>query len=175
MGTDWSEVLLELLNSTPVVDGADTDLLADDDAARTWLAGRDGAGEDLAAVRRVRDELQRVVRGQAHAEVLNRHLAHVRQVPRVHADGLDWDIGSSADWCARVVLAWGALQNERPGRLRACANGECHLFLIDRSRGGTGRWCSMSECGNRMKARRHYNRTAGKSLQAGQEGVTDAG
>jgi predicted RNA-binding Zn ribbon-like protein len=60
-----------------------------------------------------------------------------------------------------MVLAWGELQSAMPGRLRPCANGECHLFLLDRSRGGTGRWCSMAECGNRMKARRHYGRTAG--------------
>jgi predicted RNA-binding Zn ribbon-like protein len=33
------------------------------------------------------------------------------------------------------------------------------LFLLDRTRAGTARWCSMSVCGNRMKARRHYGRT----------------
>jgi predicted RNA-binding Zn ribbon-like protein len=156
-------VLLELLNTTPVIDGVDTDVLADDAAARRWLALRHGDDEDLDAIRQLRDELQRVIRGQAHAEVLNRHLAAVRQVPRVHGGGLDWDLGVSADWRARVVLAWGELQNERPGRLRACANDECHLFLLDRSRGGTGRWCSMSGCGNRMKARRHYGKTVGKA------------
>jgi predicted RNA-binding Zn ribbon-like protein len=162
MRTDWSEVLLDLLNTTPVVDGEDTDVLADDGSARRWLDLRDGDGQDVAGVRRLRDDLQRVVRGRAHAEVLNRYLGDVRQVPKVHGDGLDWDIGASADWRARVVLAWGELQNERPGRLRPCANGECHLFLLDRSRGGTGRWCSMSGCGNRMKARRHYSRTVGR-------------
>ncbi|MCW2552084.1 MAG: hypothetical protein JWR78_1865 [Mycobacterium sp.] len=163
MRMDWSQVLLDLLNTTPVVDGADTDVLADDAAARGWLSLREGDGADVEAVRQVRDDLQHVVRGQTHAEVLNRHLAAVRQVPRVHGDGLEWDLGLSADWCARLVLAWGELQNERPGRLRACANGECHLFLLDRSRGGTGRWCSMSGCGNRMKARRHYGKTTGRT------------
>ncbi|GGJ34413.1 hypothetical protein GCM10010121_052110 [Streptomyces brasiliensis] len=46
-----------------------------------------------------------------------------------------------------------------PGRLRACANPECRRFLLDRSRTNKGRWCSMAVCGNRMKARRHYERT----------------
>lgn len=165
MGTDWSEVLLDLLNTTPVVDGVATDVLVDDVAARRWLVVRDGADEDPVSVRELRDDLQAVVRGQLPAEVLNQYLTDVRQQPRVHAEGLHWDIGTSADWCARVVLAWGRLQNERPGRLRPCANAECQLFLIDRSRGGTGRWCSMSECGNRMKARRHYSRTIAKSDQ----------
>lgn len=160
--TDWQSVLLDLLNTTPVVEGEDTDVLADDDGARSWLRAHGGGDERLADVRSLRDELQRVVRGRADAEVLNRHLAKVRQVPRVHADGLDWNVEGSADWAAQVVLTWGAVQSETRGRLRPCANDECHLFLLDRSRGGTGRWCSMSECGNRMKARRHYSRTIGK-------------
>jgi predicted RNA-binding Zn ribbon-like protein len=44
------------------------------------------------------------------------------------------------------------------GRLRPCANDECRLFLIDRSKANAVRWCSMALCGNRMKARRHYQR-----------------
>jgi predicted RNA-binding Zn ribbon-like protein len=164
MRMKWSEVLLDLLNTTPVVDGMGTDVLDDDAAATGWLAAHEGGGEkDLAAVREVRDDLQRVVRGDVEVEVLNRYLAHVRQVPRIHDGGLDWALEPSTDWRARVVLAWGEVQNDAPGRLRACANDECHLFLLDRSRGGTGRWCSMSGCGNRMKARRHYSRTAGKA------------
>ncbi|MEU0495430.1 CGNR zinc finger domain-containing protein [Mycobacterium sp. NPDC006124] len=162
METDWSTVLLDLLNTTPVVHGTGTDLLADDAATRRWLRRHHGEGEDLAAVRRVRDDLQRVVRGDAQAEVLDRYLGSVRRRPTMRDDGLHWSL-ESADWPARVVLAWGEVQNQRPGRLRPCANGECHLFLLDRSRAGTGRWCSMSECGNRMKARRHYDRTVGRA------------
>ena len=95
--------------------------------------------------------------------MLNRYVASVRRAPTVHADGLEWTFADPIHWPARVVLAWGDVQNERPGRLRPCANDECHLFLLDRSRGGTGRWCSMSGCGNRMKARRHYDRATGRS------------
>ncbi len=158
MEVDWSAVLLDLLNTTPVVDGADTDVLAVDADATAWV--RDHGGDaDIAAVRLVRDDLQRVVRGEADAAVLNRYLRSVHKVPMLDGDGLVWTLGETTDWPAQVVLAWGELQNERPGRLRACANGECRLFLVDRSRGGTGRWCSMSGCGNRMKARRHYGRT----------------
>ncbi|WP_412973700.1 CGNR zinc finger domain-containing protein [Mycolicibacterium setense] len=32
------------------------------------------------------------------------------------------------------------------------------MFLIDRSKRNTARWCSMATCGNRMKARRHHQR-----------------
>lgn len=33
-----------------------------------------------------------------------------------------------------VVLAWADTEKRLPGRLRPCANGECRLFLLDRSR-----------------------------------------
>lgn len=164
MQADWSGVLLDLLNTTPVVDGTPTDALADDVATRAWLRTRGGDGsQDLDRVREVRADLQRVVRRDANANVLNRYLATVRQTPAIGDDGLRWTLAESTDWPARVVLAWGELQNDKPGRLRACANDECQLFLVDRTRAGTARWCSMSGCGNRMKARRHYHRTAGRT------------
>ncbi|HLT84403.1 MAG TPA: CGNR zinc finger domain-containing protein, partial [Phototrophicaceae bacterium] len=58
----------------------------------------------------------------------------------------------------RVVLAWHELEEKRPGRLRSCGNPECRLLLIDRSHANRAQWCSMAVCGNRMKARRHYER-----------------
>jgi predicted RNA-binding Zn ribbon-like protein len=65
-----------------------------------------------------------------------------------------------------VRSAWDALRIASPGRLRACANSECQLFLIDRSKPNTARWCSMAICGNRMKARRHYLR--GRTTPSGE-------
>ena len=149
---DWQAVLLDLLNTTPVVDGRMIDVLDG-----RWLRGHGAARGDLDAVRQLRDDLQRVVRKHADATVLRRYLSDVRQVPDIGPDGVAWSL--EADWPARVVLAWGELEREMPGRLRPCANDECRLFLIDHSRAGTARWCSMSGCGNRMKARRHYSRT----------------
>jgi hypothetical protein len=149
---DWQAGLLELLNTTPVIDGQVVDLLD-----RAWLRGH-GATAGVDDVRRLRDDLQHVVWGQADASVLRRYLKNVRQVPKIRDGCFTWEL--DADWAARVILAWGELQNAMPGRLRACANEECRLFLIDRSRAGTARWCSMTGCGNRMKARRHYRRAA---------------
>ena len=155
---DWQAVLLDLLNTTPVIDGQTVDQLADAAAARTWLRVHGAArGEDVDGVRTVRDDLQRVVRMEADPSVLRRYLTGVLRVPDVGDDGIEWEL--NAGWIARVVLAWGELQTDMPGRLRPCANDDCRLFLIDHSRAGTARWCSMSGCGNRMKARRHYHRT----------------
>jgi predicted RNA-binding Zn ribbon-like protein len=147
---DWQVVLLDLLNTTPMVDGQMVDRLG----AR-WLRAH-GAPKD-AEVKALRDDLQRVVLMEADAAILRRYLADTRQVPDIGPDGLAWSL--EADWQARVVLAWGELEQDMPGRLRPCANDECRQFLIDRSRAGTARWCSMSGCGTRMKARRHYSRT----------------
>ncbi|HET6733536.1 CGNR zinc finger domain-containing protein [Mycobacterium sp.] len=147
---DWPAVLLELLNTTPVVDGRMIDLLD-----QAWLRAHRATG-DLDDVQRLRNDLQRVVRGDIDASVLRRYLVDVRQKPEIGETGVEWML--EADWPAHLVLAWGELHAEMPGRLRPCANDECRLFLIDRSRSGTARWCSMSGCGNRMKARRYYRR-----------------
>jgi len=39
-----------------------------------------------------------------------------------------------------------------------CQNPACVLWFFDTTRNGTRRWCSMAVCGNRAKARRHYDR-----------------
>ncbi|RFU85979.1 CGNR zinc finger domain-containing protein [Streptomyces triticagri] len=45
------------------------------------------------------------------------------------------------------------------GRVRRCAGPGCGWFFLDRSRNGARRWCSSGDCGNRDRARRHYERT----------------
>ncbi|MGH3257485.1 MAG: CGNR zinc finger domain-containing protein [Streptosporangiaceae bacterium] len=154
--------LLALLNSTPVVDGVPTDDLADPDQALGWLTGAGGLGTEaeLRHVREVRRALQAVVRGEEPPEVLDPALRGVTYVPAI-ADGLVvWtrSVPPERELAVRAVLAWGALARQSPGRLRPCANDECRLFLVDRSKANAARWCSMAVCGNRMKARRHYQR-----------------
>jgi hypothetical protein len=118
--TDWQAVLVDLLNTTPVVDGTGTDTLADAPTARSWLRAHGGGrADDVDVVRRLRDDLQRVVRGESTPDVLRPYLGDVRQRPEVGADGLTWSL-TGADWSAHVVLAWGAVESEAPGRLRPC-------------------------------------------------------
>jgi predicted RNA-binding Zn ribbon-like protein len=50
-------------------------------------------------------------------------------------------------------------------RVRVCGGaveGRCGWLFVDETRSGTRRWCSMRDCGNRAKARRHYERTRGR-------------
>ncbi len=51
-----------------------------------------------------------------------------------------------------------ALADGRPDRLRVCANDSCRWVFYDTSPTGRRRWCDMSTCGNRAKARRHRAR-----------------
>ncbi len=163
MAADDESFLLELLNSTPVVDAAQRDLLLEPAAARKWLRAHGGSGSaaEQQATRTARDALQALVRGTAPPRTLAPLLEDVRSVPSVGGDGVRWTLDTAAPrrLAVRAVLAWDALQRSGPGRLRPCANPECALFLIDHSKPNRARWCSMATCGNRMKARRHYERT----------------
>jgi predicted RNA-binding Zn ribbon-like protein len=44
-------------------------------------------------------------------------------------------------------------------RVRECAGETCGWLFMDMSKNHTRRWCSMDDCGNRAKAKRHYRRT----------------
>ena len=154
--------LLDLLNTTPVVDGVPTDALPDLATSADWLAahGVPVRTQEWAALVEARAALQAVVRGDASPVVLQPFVTDVVMTPTVGDDGVTWQ-PRGVQGAARAVLAWDGLRVHSPGRLRPCANTDCHLFLIDRSKPNTARWCSMAICGNRMKARRHYHRSRG--------------
>jgi predicted RNA-binding Zn ribbon-like protein len=154
--------LLDLLNTTPVIDGIVHDGLADWTDSKAWMRSHGVAATktEADALLEARSILQKVVHGEVGPKALKRFVEDVCLRPVAGADGLDWrvDVEGVANGAARAVLAWDALRISSPGRLRPCANSECRLFLIDRSKPNTARWCSMAICGNRMKARRHYRR-----------------
>jgi|SRR5579875_747033 len=139
--------LLALLNSAPVIDGRIVETLTD---------------PMLIALR---DDLHRVIRGTARRTALSRYLTDVRQRPVLDEGGLRWIVEApdAVLPCAELVLEWARVERELPGRLRACGNDECNKFLIDHSKPNTARWCSMADCGNRMKARRHHARRIGQA------------
>jgi predicted RNA-binding Zn ribbon-like protein len=154
-------LLLALLNSAPTEAGHQDDDLRDERRARSWLEdhGVDGQS-DIAMLRQARADLWAVTRGQADAAVLDRYLSEVSAVPEVGENGLSWElvVPAARRPVAVSVLAWCELEAGTPGRVRACENPDCTLFLIDRSKSNSARWCSMAVCGNRMKARRHHER-----------------
>jgi len=83
------------------------------------------------------------------------------------ASGFGWRVELKRPASAPALLApalWSAgdlLAGAHLERVRECANGECLWLFLDESKNGTRRWCSMSACGNRAKAHRHYARLKG--------------
>jgi predicted RNA-binding Zn ribbon-like protein len=72
-----------------------------------------------------------------------------RENDRPNLDRVLWAAAASAaDLLASPFLA----------RVKICPGAGCAWLFLDRSRNGTRRWCDMSVCGNRAKARRHYAR-----------------
>jgi predicted RNA-binding Zn ribbon-like protein len=156
------ELLVAVLNSAPVEDGTRAEHL--DGARGRELAvrfGGTGSALELRRLRAMRDALHRVVRDHADpAETLGPLLGDAALTPTVTPDGIRWEPAADGDdrLAIRAAMAWSAVTERLPGRLRACANTECNLFLVDHSRPGTAKWCSMATCGNRAKARAHARR-----------------
>ncbi|MER5686790.1 CGNR zinc finger domain-containing protein [Streptomyces sp. NPDC002205] len=159
---EQQDALLELLNTTPVVNGVVQDQLADPEAAEAWQRAHGGSGsaDEHRHLLQARDALQEVVRGSRPATSLAPVLEGVTSRPLVSSAGVSWDLDARKErrMAVQAIMTWSALQKAMPGRLRPCANPECRRFLLDRSKANKACWCSMAVCGNRMKARRHYQR-----------------
>lgn len=57
-----------------------------------------------------------------------------------------------------LALAATAMVDGTWARLKVCPGEHCGWAFYDHSRNASGRWCSMSVCGGRAKARAHYRR-----------------
>lgn len=79
-------------------------------------------------------------------------LAEDGPATEVVADGQHWVV----PWLAGE--AYWDLLHRVPDRIRQCQHPQCVLWYLDTSPSATRRWCSMSVCGNRVKARRHCSR-----------------
>src|ERR687888_2760533 len=127
------DALLDLLNSRPLVNGEEQDALGDPARGRRWAREHGGEGSlaELALLRRARDILRDVVRGESSPAALSPLLEGVHQIPEFTSDGLQWTVKTPphARLAVEVVLAWAATEEQLPGRLRPCANDECQLFL----------------------------------------------
>jgi predicted RNA-binding Zn ribbon-like protein len=82
---------------------------------------------------------------------------------RLTPDGPAFAADGSADSALGLVLAQvaQAMIDGSRARLKICPGRDCDWAFYDHSRNGSSRWCSMSICGGREKARAHYRRTRG--------------
>ncbi len=98
-------------------------------------------------------------------DALNRALAQApaRITLKRGRDGYEWEVDAKAGTALALLapVLWSAgdlLAGPRLDKVRRCANPDCGWLFLDDSRAGKRRWCSMSSCGNRAKARRHYHK-----------------
>lgn len=100
--------------------------------------------------------------------LLNQWAGQPTAVPRLAADGANATYHSPQPVAACLAtLARDTISlvtGPEMARVRACAAPECRMLFLDHSRGAHRRWCSMTRCGNRAKARTH----ASKTRQSGQ-------
>jgi predicted RNA-binding Zn ribbon-like protein len=157
-------------------------------AARRLLEGASRHPRRAAAVleqaRELREAIYRIWVAEAHQEpppvedvellnsVLARALGHQRLDREVEAYVLNWrddDALESILW--RVVKSAAELLTSEEAKLvRQCeafATSDCAWLFIDETRNRSRRWCSMTSCGNRAKARRHYQRARKRPAEDG--------
>jgi predicted RNA-binding Zn ribbon-like protein len=132
------------------------------------------SGVTTPAARRALVEARGAIRGVLEhprdaqaAAALDRVLDRGRIRLRADLAGHREEIEGEADW----RVAWLAardlvrLLDDHGPRVRNCGNPECILWFLDTTRSATRRWCSMAACGNRLKARRHYERRHAQSAE----------
>jgi predicted RNA-binding Zn ribbon-like protein len=142
-----------------------------------WKQEPREAGAFLETAVRLREAIYSLmiahIKGQktdpASLEALNQHLLSPSDsglaASRVM---LKWCSASTAGAEALLKpIAWsaaGLLMGPRAQKLRQCQDERgCGWLFIDESRAQNRRWCSMGDCGNRAKSRRHYRRVAHSS------------
>lgn len=94
----------------------------------------------------------------------NERLAQALQHARVASTGegfvWTWEESEAFDSFLWPIVRSAAdlLTSSDLHRVKSCGSDTCGWLFVDTSRNGSRRWCDMSDCGNRAKARRHYNR-----------------
>lgn len=149
------------------------DGLAGPDALSEWLTATGllpaASPEQLAELRHFREALRGALEsnaGDRDAQAAWRALepfgresclkVEIRDsgpVLRAEGTGEDAVIGSL------LAKAYEAVATGVWARLKACRKPSCRWAYYDRSKNGSGAWCSMAVCGNRMKAKRRRQKT----------------
>jgi predicted RNA-binding Zn ribbon-like protein len=131
---------------------------SDEAAARRALVGGKRLREALHA-------LWTVGAPSALAAVTDAYVTAVRQRDLCLAgDGVDWaergmTMRSPIDRLAAEAVA---LLTATPlDRVKRCDDTACGWLFLDNSHRQNRRWCSAADCGNRDRARRHYERSRG--------------
>jgi predicted RNA-binding Zn ribbon-like protein len=155
---------LDLLNTRWMSPDGPRDLLADVAGLRCWLqtnelADRCRADEGTrAALVRAREAILQALK-EGSVDAVNEVLDHGRIKRRLGASGPQEEADvPDAPWLPGWLAADDLLRllAGSPQRIKQCDHPHCILWFYDTSKNGTRRWHSMTTCGNRAKAARHY-------------------
>ena len=136
--------------------------------ARTAAQADPAAAAAVAAeARDLREAIARLFQGRPRADDLALVNGFLARAPRANlaraGAGFAWS--EAAGDPLRTPL-WPVLWNAADlmtgaarDKVRCCADPECRWMFLDTARNRPRLWCSMEDCGNRAKARRHYLRS----------------
>ncbi|WP_033291023.1 CGNR zinc finger domain-containing protein [Amycolatopsis jejuensis] len=151
---------------------AGVELLTSTDALAEWLDlagfGRETVtGSDLKKGKSLREAVNRLLTAEPLADdvrLVNDTLKAAPKPPRLRLENgtLHREVPTPANPVATALaeLAADAVDLATgSAKVRICAADDCGLRFVDTSPRRTRQWCSMARCGNRAKARAHYERT----------------
>lgn len=156
-GAGARRLLAEARRRPGDAEGAHRDALALREALyRIFTAVADGAEPPAAELATLSDHLARAL---SHRRIVRSGAPCCALAWSDPPDALDaplWRVAASA---AELLTSAADL-----ARVRQCGlhdTHECSWIFMDNTRARTRRWCSMKDCGNKAKARRHYARARG--------------
>jgi len=99
---------------------------------------------------------------QAFNAILARAMSHLHMTPT--SANFCWTCALDENDLETMIwpVVWSAAElmtSHDLHYLRECASDDCEWLFLDTSKNHSRRWCSMTTCGNRSKARIHYQRT----------------
>lgn len=145
------------------------------DARKLLAAANDSSPKAQAVLRKGRELREVIYRvfvaaseeqkpSREDLETLNTFLAetlrHVRVSQQNGGFTRTWDDPSSLERPLWPIVASAAdlLTGTELDAVRQCHSDRCSWLFLDRSHNRSRRWCDMKTCGNRAKAKRHYER-----------------
>jgi len=167
-------ISLDLVNTEWLESGQRQDLLSTVAGTVSWLE-EIGLGQQTTApledvctaLLKTRAAIRSILKypnDAAELDAFNAILSRGRMLEKLTPKGTEALLEVPNAWYA----AWMACRNyidllrTSPDRIRSCAHPDCILYFLDTSKNGTRRWCNMKTCGNRNKAKHHYQRSKTK-------------
>lgn len=170
------ELVREFINTTEP-EGTVEEKLADPNSATHWLRKRGLVCEpitkaEFSKLHALREAL--IAEALAHNGAGDKDQSWAALGELVREAKLQVHIGSEPEQIALVPAAcapadaviarlmaiiYDAIRRNQWRRLKACRKQSCLWAFYDRSKNGSGTWCDMAICGNRVKAERRRKRS----------------